>query len=174
MGITTLEYAGLSTANGTAVLDSSASANGTTSSSAATISSGATAAAGHTNELALGLYADSGYSDTLTAGTGWTQRSNISPVSSVEVLQRGPAAQQRRHSHGHGRHRRQDALGADRPPPQARLGDTADGAERAEQRRGHRRQRLGDGELDRTGQRREPHHLLHRHALRRDRPRGHR
>ena len=86
MGITTLEYAGLSTANGAAVLDSSASASGTTSSSAATVSSGATAAASHTNELALGLYADSGYSDTLTAGTGWTARSNVSPVSSVEVF----------------------------------------------------------------------------------------
>ena len=35
------------------------------------ISSGATAAAGHTNELALGFYADSGFSDTLTAGAGW-------------------------------------------------------------------------------------------------------
>ena len=74
MGISVLEYAGLSTANGTAVLDSSASANGTTGTTAATISSGATAAAGHTNELALGFYADSGFSDTLTAGTGWTQR----------------------------------------------------------------------------------------------------
>ncbi len=86
MGITALEYAGLSTANGAAVLDSSTSASGTTGSSAATVSSGATAAAGHTNELALGLYADSGYSDTLTAGTGWTARSNVSPVSTVEVF----------------------------------------------------------------------------------------
>ncbi len=86
MGISMLEYAGLSTANGTAVLDSSTSANGTTGTTAATISSGATAAAGHTNELALGFYADSGFSDTLTAGAGWTQRTNTSPVSTVEVL----------------------------------------------------------------------------------------
>ncbi len=77
MGISVLEYAGLSTANGSAVLDSSASANGTTGTTAATISSGATAAAGHTNELALGLYADSGFSDTLTTGTGWTQRRTL-------------------------------------------------------------------------------------------------
>ena len=92
---------------------------------------------------------------------------SVSPVNTVEVLARGPVAQQRRHGHGHGRHRRQHALGADRPAPQARLGDTADGAERAQRRHGHRGQRLGDGELDRTRQRREPHHLLHGHALRR-------
>jgi hypothetical protein len=86
LGISALEYAGLSTSNGSAVLDSSVSASGTTGTTAATVSSGATAAAGHTNELALGLYADSGYSDTLTAGSGWTLRSNVSPVSTVEVL----------------------------------------------------------------------------------------
>ncbi len=86
LGITALEYAGLSTANGAAVLDSSVSASGTTGTTAATVSSGATAAAGHTNELALGLYADSGYSDTLTTGSGWTLRSNVSPVSTVETF----------------------------------------------------------------------------------------
>jgi hypothetical protein len=86
LAISALEYAGLSTANGTAVLDSSLSASGTTGTTAATVSSGTTAAAGHTNELALGLYADSGYSDTLTAGSGWTLRSNVSPVSTVELF----------------------------------------------------------------------------------------
>ncbi len=86
MGIIALEYAGLSEANGAAVLDSSASASGTTGTSAATVSSGATGAAGNTNELALGLYADSGYSDTLSAGSGWTLRSSVSPVNTIEGL----------------------------------------------------------------------------------------
>ena len=32
------------------------------------------------------MYADSGFGDTLTAGSGWTQRSNISNAGDMELL----------------------------------------------------------------------------------------
>ncbi len=85
LGITMLEYAGLSSANGSTVLVSSASNSGTTG-SAATVSSGATGAATAANELGVAFYADSGFNDTLTAGSGWSLRSNVSPAGDVEVL----------------------------------------------------------------------------------------
>jgi hypothetical protein len=85
VGLAALEYSGLSTAAGTAGIDQSAQASGTTS-GAATIVSGATAAAATSNELALGFYVDSGFGDTLTAGSGWTQRSNVSNTGDMEFL----------------------------------------------------------------------------------------
>ena len=85
IGMTALEYAGLSAAGGTSVLDVSATKSGTTS-SASTVSSGATPAATAGNELAIGFYADSGFGDTLTAGTGWTGRVNVSPAPDMELL----------------------------------------------------------------------------------------
>jgi hypothetical protein len=85
IGVAALEYSGLSAAGGTSVLDVSATKSGTTS-SAATVSSGATPAATGGNELALGFYADSGFGDALTAGTGWTGRVSLAPASDMELL----------------------------------------------------------------------------------------
>jgi hypothetical protein len=83
--ITALEYSGLSTAAGSAAVDQTATASGTTS-SAATVSSGATAATTGGNELAVGFYSDSGFGDTLTGGSGYTVRTNISDTSDMEIL----------------------------------------------------------------------------------------
>jgi hypothetical protein len=83
--ITALEYSGLSTAAGAGAVDQAATATGTTT-TAATVSSGATAATGSGNELAVGFYSDSGFGDTLTAGSGYTARTTISKASDMEIL----------------------------------------------------------------------------------------
>jgi Domain of unknown function (DUF1929)/Fibronectin type III domain len=83
--ITALEYRGLSTAAGTGAVDQQASASGTTT-TAASVSSGPTAATGAGNELAVGFYSDSGFGDTLTAGSGYTARTNISDTGDMELL----------------------------------------------------------------------------------------
>ena len=85
IGAAALEYAGLSTASGAAVLDVSKTATGTTS-AAATVASGATPATTAGPELAIGFYVDSGFGDTLTPGTGWTGRVNVSPTGDMELL----------------------------------------------------------------------------------------
>jgi hypothetical protein len=85
VGIAASEYSGLSAANDASVVDQSARATGTTV-GAATVSSGATAATTSGNELALGVYVDSGFADTLTAGSGWTQRSNVSNAGDMELV----------------------------------------------------------------------------------------
>jgi hypothetical protein len=85
LGVLVLEYSGLSTVTDATVLDQQAHATGTTS-SAGTVSSGTTAAGTADGELALGLYADSGFSRTLSAGSGYTQRVNLSPASDMELL----------------------------------------------------------------------------------------
>ncbi len=85
VGIAVSEYAGLSAASDASVLDQSAHASGTTGAAAA-VSSGATPATTAGDELALGLYVDSGFGDTLTPGTGYTQRSNISGAPDMELL----------------------------------------------------------------------------------------
>ncbi len=85
VGAAALEYAGLSAAAGTGAIDQTAHNTGTTS-SAATVSSGATPASTAAGELAMGFYADSGFGDTLTAGTGFTSRSNVSKTSDIELL----------------------------------------------------------------------------------------
>src|SRR5262249_43683228 len=85
MGTTVLEHPGLSLAAGTGVLDVSKTATGT-STVGTTVSSGMTAATTGSNELALGFYGDSGFGDTLTPGTGFTQRANVAPGSDVEFL----------------------------------------------------------------------------------------
>jgi RHS repeat-associated protein len=88
VGFVAAEYSGLS-ATGTAV-DVSAHATGTTTTPTA-VSSGLTAATLGSNELAVGFYADSGFSDTLTAGAGFTQRANIAPTSDIELLMQDQA-----------------------------------------------------------------------------------
>jgi N,N-dimethylformamidase beta subunit-like, C-terminal/Domain of unknown function (DUF4082)/Fibronectin type III domain/Bacterial Ig domain len=86
VGIEAMEYSGLSTTAGTGAIDQMASASGTTGSTAATVQSGATAVTTAANELALGFYVDSGFGDTLTPGTGFTQRGNVSPDGDMEFL----------------------------------------------------------------------------------------
>ena len=85
IGVAAAEYSGLSTAAGAAVLDVQAHAAGS-SAGAGTVSSGATPATTAAGELAIGFYADSGFSDTLTPGTGFTGRVNVSPTSDMELL----------------------------------------------------------------------------------------
>jgi hypothetical protein len=85
VGAIVSEYSGLSTAAGAAVIDGSSTASGTTG-TAATVASGATPPTSAAGELAVGMYADSGFGDTLTAGAGWTQRSNVSKNGTIELL----------------------------------------------------------------------------------------
>ena len=85
LGAIGLEYSGLSTVADNTIVDQLATATGKTT-TAATVSSGNTAAATANNELALGFYADSGFGDTLTPGTNWTQRANLSPFGDMELL----------------------------------------------------------------------------------------
>ena len=85
IGVAAAEYSGLSTAADATVLDVQAHAAGT-SSGAATVSSGATPATAGSGELAIGFYVDSGFGDTLTPGSGFTGRVNVSPTSDMELL----------------------------------------------------------------------------------------
>ena len=85
IGASVVEYSGLSTASGTGAVDQSKTATGNTG-GAATVGSGATAATTAGPELAVGFYADSGFGDSLTAGSGWTQRVNVSPTGDMEFL----------------------------------------------------------------------------------------
>jgi len=84
-GIAALEYSGLSSVADATVVDQMTHATGTTK-SAATVSSGATPATTAGNELAIGFYGDSGFGDTLTSGSGWTSRVNVSDTSDTEFL----------------------------------------------------------------------------------------
>jgi hypothetical protein len=93
IGIAAAEYAGLSTATGTSVLDVQAHATGKTT-GAATVASGATPPATTGNELAVGFYADSGFGDTLTPGTGYASRVNMAPHPDMELLIEDQAAGQ--------------------------------------------------------------------------------
>jgi hypothetical protein len=86
IGASLLDYSGVSTAAGVGVLDVSKSATGTTGTAAATVASGATTATTAGPELAVGLYADSGFGNALNAGAGWTSRVNVSPTGDMEFL----------------------------------------------------------------------------------------
>jgi hypothetical protein len=83
IGATVLEYAGLSSAAGAAAVDQLATNTGNTS-GAGTVSSGATAATTADGELAIGFYVDSGFGDTITTGSGFTSRVNVSATSDME------------------------------------------------------------------------------------------
>jgi hypothetical protein len=85
VGVALLEYAGLSTAAGTAVVDQIAQASGTTKTATA-VSTPATAPTSGPNELVLGFYADSGFGDTLMARMGFNGRVNVSPTGEMELL----------------------------------------------------------------------------------------
>jgi hypothetical protein len=84
-GVAVLEYSGLSTVADATVVDQMAHSSGPTS-SARSVTSGATGATTAGNELAVGLYADSGFGDTLTAGSGYNQRINVSNTGDMELL----------------------------------------------------------------------------------------
>jgi hypothetical protein len=86
IGVEAMEYSGLSTAAGAAAIDQMSHASGTTGSSSATVQSGATPATTAAAELALGFYVDSGFGDTLTAGSSFTQRGNVSKAGDIEFL----------------------------------------------------------------------------------------
>ncbi len=85
VGIAVLEYSGLSTAAGTAVLDQSAEATGTTK-AAAVVATAATAPTTGPGELVLGLYADSGFGDNLMARMGFNGRVDVSPTEDIELV----------------------------------------------------------------------------------------
>jgi hypothetical protein len=85
VGVLALEYSGVASAQGATIVDGSTFSTGTTK-TAATVSSGATAATTGPNELAIGLYLDSGFEDTLSGGAGYTTRANVSPDGDIEML----------------------------------------------------------------------------------------
>jgi hypothetical protein len=85
IGIVALEYAGLSSAAGTAVVDRQSRATGTTT-AAGLVSSGPTAPVTVPEALAVGFYADSGFGAALTGGAGWTVRANHSPNNQMDML----------------------------------------------------------------------------------------
>jgi len=91
IGIAVMEYSGLSRASGTAAVDRTAMANGTTS-SAGNVSSGGTPSVTAANELAVGAYVDSGFNDSLSYGSGWSGRVNVSPTGDMEVAVEDQAA----------------------------------------------------------------------------------
>ena len=85
IGVAISEYSGLSTVNDATIVDQKATATGKTTVAAA-VSSGSTPGTTLGNELAIGFYADSGFNDTLTAGPGYTLRTNVSPTGDMELL----------------------------------------------------------------------------------------
>ncbi|MGH3743762.1 MAG: fibronectin type III domain-containing protein, partial [Mycobacteriales bacterium] len=85
VGAVVSEYSGLLTAGGSGAVDQIAKASGTTG-GAATVSSGPTAPTTAPGEIAVGMYTDSGFGDTLGPGAGWTQRANASKNSNIELL----------------------------------------------------------------------------------------
>ena len=86
VGVATLEYRSVSTASGTGAVDQTAQNAGKTGATAATVTSGATPPTTSADELALGFYVDSGFHDTLTAGSGFTARANVSNTNDMEFL----------------------------------------------------------------------------------------
>jgi hypothetical protein len=76
LGAIAVEYAGLSSAPGASAIDRIAAAGGTTR-GAATVDSGRTQPTTAPGELALGIYADSGFGDLVRAGRRYTERAAI-------------------------------------------------------------------------------------------------
>jgi hypothetical protein len=81
-----LDYSGVSAAAGLDVVDQQKTATGTTGSGGSAVSSGATAPSTAAGELALGFYADSGFSNALTGDPAYTVRTNVSPTGDMELL----------------------------------------------------------------------------------------
>jgi Domain of unknown function (DUF4082)/Concanavalin A-like lectin/glucanases superfamily/Fibronectin type III domain/Viral BACON domain/Bacterial Ig domain len=85
IGAAATEYSGLSAAAGTAAVDQFKTATGTAT-AAGFVTSGPTAALTGDNGLAMGFYADSGFSRTLTADPNYTERVNVSPRPDMEFV----------------------------------------------------------------------------------------
>jgi hypothetical protein len=85
VGAVMLEYSGVSSVADASVVDQIARGTGTTK-TAGSVASGATPGTTAANELALGFYVDSGFGDTLTSGSGWTSRANVSNTPDIELL----------------------------------------------------------------------------------------
>jgi Domain of unknown function (DUF1929)/Fibronectin type III domain len=85
VGVAALEYSGLSTAPGSAVVDQIAKATGTTKAAAA-VASGVTPPSTAPNELVVGFYADSGFGDSVMAKMGFNPRVDVSPTGDMELL----------------------------------------------------------------------------------------
>ena len=77
VGAVAVEYAGVSSAPGAGSVDQIIAAGGVTH-GRGLVSSGATAPSAGAGELAVGLYADSGFGDTVTAGSGERSRFDLS------------------------------------------------------------------------------------------------
>jgi hypothetical protein len=86
VGAVALDYSGVSAAAGLDVVDQQKTATGTTGSGGSAVSSGATAPSAAAGELALGFYADSGFSNALTGDPAYTVRTNVSPTGDMELL----------------------------------------------------------------------------------------
>ena len=167
VGVAVLEYSGLSTAAGTAVVDQSADATGTTK-AAAVVSTPATAPTTAPGELIVGFYADSGFDDNLMARMGFNGRVNVSPDEEMEFVAEDALTGA---TGCHAERKRADrslhhlADGRDRLQVRGRQ-RTAGGATRRAGAPGRdARQRRRDRHLDRAAQRRQPDHHLHRHAV---------
>ena len=85
IGAAVLEYSGLSTAAGLAAVDQTAQSTATTG-AAAVVSAGPTPATTAAGELAIGFYADSGFSNTLAGDPTYNARTNVSPTGDMELL----------------------------------------------------------------------------------------
>jgi hypothetical protein len=77
VGVVALEYAGLSSAPGAGSVDQIVARGGVTG-RRGVVSSGPTGGTTGSGELALGLYADSGWGDTVAAGSGYRARFGLS------------------------------------------------------------------------------------------------
>ena len=85
IGAAVLEYSGLSTAAGAAAVDQTAQSTATTG-AAAVVSAGPTPATTAAGELAIGFYADSGFSNNLAGDATYSVRTNVSPTGDMELL----------------------------------------------------------------------------------------
>ena len=85
IGAAAMEYSGLSTAAGAAAVDQLKTATGTAT-AAGFVTSGPTPALTGDNGLAMGFYADSGFSRTLSADPSYTERVNVSPRHDMEFV----------------------------------------------------------------------------------------
>jgi hypothetical protein len=85
IGAAVLEYSGLSTAAGAAAVDQTAQSTATTG-AAAVVSAGPTPPTTAAGELAIGFYADSGFSNTLAGDATYSVRTNVSPTGDMELL----------------------------------------------------------------------------------------
>lgn len=84
VGVSALEYSGLSTASGAGAIDVTATSTGT-SSGAKTIYSGATNPASGSG-LAIGFYTDSGFGTAPGPSNGWTAESSIYLADDIDLL----------------------------------------------------------------------------------------